>query len=149
MCWDFRWILLILSPFPCIKLGCIYGQHDIRYVTLCYRTRRENIRFLTGLTGSYSFFCCFLPFRMKWRKSNTAFCQAGKGMNLTLCTVCFCAYGLTIPHAQKRWFARRGIRAAACAPSASDCPSRAGKGRGRPADCGLMPDKWKHEKNIL
>jgi len=71
----FRRILLILSPFACIKLGYIYAQHDIAYVTLCDRIRRENIRFFDRIDPStigstygagriIGFFCCFLPFRL-------------------------------------------------------------------------------------
>jgi len=51
-------ILLILFLFACIKLGYTYAQHDIAYVTLCDRIRRENIRFSTGLIGLIGFFCC-------------------------------------------------------------------------------------------
>ena len=46
-----RWILLILFPFACIKLGYIYAQHDKSYVT-SDRIRKENIRFFDRIDPS-------------------------------------------------------------------------------------------------
>jgi hypothetical protein len=61
MCRILRWILLILFPFACIRLGYIYAQHHKSYITSCDRIRRKNVGSFDRIDGIIWIFVLLSP----------------------------------------------------------------------------------------
>jgi hypothetical protein len=74
---DFK-MQLILFPFACIKMGYIYAQHDIPYVTSCDRIRRENIRFFDRIARILWIFLLLSPLPDEGEKKQSRLLIGGK-----------------------------------------------------------------------
>ena len=74
----FLWILLILFPFACIKLGYIYGQHDIAYDTSRDWIRREDIRFFDRIDRIIGVFLLLSPLPDEGEKKQSRLLIGGK-----------------------------------------------------------------------
>ena len=125
----FRWILLILFPFACIKLGYIYAQHDKFYVT-SDRIRKENIRFFdridpSTIVSTYGagrilwIFLLLSPLPDEGEKKQSRLLTGGKRIDLTLCTAWFRVLQPYRSPCLRMAVLSWGIKVAACDPPAS------------------------------
>ena len=80
---------MILFPFACIKVGYIYAQHDIAYVTPCDRIQREDICFFDRIDWIIWIFLLLSPLPDEGEKKQSRLLIGGKKIDSTLCTVWF------------------------------------------------------------